>query len=102
MIRRAPRSTLFPYTPLFRSLPPLTTGPSSASFLPTGDALVYSMDGSLWRQRLDSDEAVELTHPQGAYDYQPDVAGDGRSVVFTRYDGNALELWQLDLASGRA
>lgn len=83
-------------------LPQLTTGPSSASFLPDGRALVYSMDGSLWRQRLDSDEAVELTHAQGAYDYQPDVARDGRSVVFTRYDGNGLELWQLDLASGRA
>ena len=41
---------------------------------------------------------VELTHATGAYDYQPDVARDGRSVVFTRYDGNAMELWRLDLA----
>jgi hypothetical protein len=83
-------------------LPQLTTGPSSASFLPDGQALVYSMAGSLWRQRLDGDEAVELSHASGAYDYQPDVAGDGRSVVFTRYDGAAMELWRLDLASGRA
>ena len=35
--------------------------------------------------------------PMARYDYQPDVARDGRSVVFTRYDGNAMELWQLDL-----
>jgi len=83
-------------------LPQLTTGPSSASFLPDGNTLVYSMAGSLWRQRIGDDEAVELTHATGAYDYQPDVARDGRSVVFTRYDGKALELWTLDLASGRA
>jgi TolB protein len=83
-------------------LPQLTTGPSAASFLPDGDTVVYSMAGSLWRQGLDDDEAIELTHAQGAYDYQPDVARDGRSVVFTRYDGDAMELWRLDLASGRA
>ena len=43
----------------------------------------------------------ELTHAQRAYDYQPDVARDARSVVFTRYDGDAMELWRLDLGSGR-
>jgi TolB protein len=82
-------------------LPQLTTGPSSASFTPDGSALIYSMSGSLWRQTIGSDEAVELTHASGAYDYQPDVAADGRSVVFTRNMGDALELWRLDLASGR-
>ncbi len=83
-------------------LPQLTTGPSSLSFMPDGETLVYSMGGSLWRQRIGSDEAIELTHAKGAYDYQPDVARDGRSVVFTRYDGTGMELWQLDLGSGRA
>ena len=83
-------------------LPQLTTGPSAASFMPDGETLVYSMAGSLWLQRIDAEEAIELTHPSGAYDYQPDVARDGRSVVFTRYDGHAMELWRLDLASGRA
>lgn len=82
-------------------LPQLTTGPSSATFLPDGDTLVYSMGGSLWRQRLGDDTATELTHAARAYDYQPDAARDGRSVVFARYDGNAIELWRLDLASGR-
>ena len=83
-------------------LPQLTMGPSAASFTPDGASLVYSMAGSLWRQRVDGDEAIELTHATGAYDYQPDVARDGRSVVFTRYDGNAMELWRLDLGSGVA
>jgi Tol biopolymer transport system component len=82
-------------------LPQLTTGPSSLSFTPDGAALVYSMGGSLWRQAIGSNEAVELTHARGAYDYQPDVAADGGSVVFSRYDGNAIELWRLDLKTGR-
>ncbi|MBW8310547.1 MAG: CehA/McbA family metallohydrolase [Rhizobium sp.] len=82
-------------------LPQLTTGPSAAAFLPDGQGLVYSMEGSLWRQALGEDLATELTHPRGAYDHQPDVAPDGASVVFTRYDGAALELWRLDLRSGR-
>ncbi len=82
-------------------IPQLTTGPSGAAFAPDGKTLVYSMGGSLWRQRIGSDEAFELTHPRAAYDYQPDVAPDGKSVVFTRYDGGALELWRLDLATGR-
>ena len=55
-------------------LPQLTMGPSGVSFMPTGDELVYSMAGSLWRQRIDSPAATELTHAPGAYDYQPDVA----------------------------
>jgi Tol biopolymer transport system component len=83
-------------------IPQLTTGPSAAAFMPAGDELVYSMEGSLWRQRIGSDEAAELTHANGAYDYQPDVARDGQTVVFSRYDGRAFELWRLDFESGRA
>jgi Tol biopolymer transport system component len=81
-------------------IPQLTTGPSSAAFLPSGDELIYSMDGSLWRQKIGTDEANEVTHAQRSYDYQPDVSPDGRSVVFTRYDGKAFELWRHDLESG--
>jgi TolB protein len=92
-----------PHTYYWRELyiPQLTTGPSSLSFTPDGKVLVYSMEGSLWRQTIGSDEGVELTHPQGAYDYQPDVSPDGRSVVFSRYDRDGIELWRLDLDSGR-
>ncbi len=70
-------------------LPQLTTGPSAASFMPDGRELVYSMAGSLWRQAIGADEAVELTHATGAQDYQPDVSADGRTVVFSRYDGSS-------------
>ncbi|MEP7131293.1 MAG: CehA/McbA family metallohydrolase [Sphingomicrobium sp.] len=82
-------------------IPQLTTGPSSVSFTPDGRALIYSMGGSLWRQSIGSEEAVELTHPRAAYDYQPDVSADGEGVVFSRYDGKAIELWRLDLGTGR-
>jgi TolB protein len=81
-------------------IPQLTTGPSSAAFTPDGTALIYSMMGSLWRQQIGSSEAVELTHPRGAYDYQPDVSADGKTVVFSSYNGDAIELWRLDLATG--
>ncbi len=91
-----------PHTYYWRELyiPQLTTGPSAVAFMPAGDELVYSMGGSLWRQRIGSDEAIELTHAHAAYDYQPDIARDGKRVVFTRYDGHAMELWQLDPATG--
>src|ERR1039458_10445002 len=35
MIRRPPRSTLFPYTTLFRSGPPATSRPRGAEIVPT-------------------------------------------------------------------
>ena len=80
-------------------LPQLTSGPSAVAFTPDGQSLVYSMQGSLWKQRLDSGTAVQLTAGPG-YDYQPDVAPDGRRIVFTRYAGDALELQLLDLETG--
>ncbi len=84
-------------------LPQLTSGPSGAAFSPDGSELVYSMAGSLWRQRIGEGEAIELTHGPG-YDYQPDWSRDGRWVVFVRHQGDALELWALDLegAPGQA
>src|SRR3954447_15664659 len=76
-------------------IPQLTTGPSSVSFTPDGSTLVYSMGGSLWRQAIGANETVELTHARGGYDYQPDVASDGSSVVFSRNNRDAIELWRL-------
>ncbi len=81
-------------------IPQLTTGPSSAAFMPSGDELIYSLEGSLWRQKVGANDATEITHPAGAYDHQPDVTPDGGTVVFTRYDGKGFELWRHDLGSG--
>jgi TolB protein len=79
-------------------LPQLTTGPSSAAWLPDSQTLVYSMAGSLWRQKLGSYDAEQLTAGPG-YDYQPDCSPDGRWVVYDTYYKDAIELWALDLTT---
>jgi Tol biopolymer transport system component len=80
-------------------LPQLTSGPSSVAWTSDGRSLVFSMAGSLWRQELASEVAVELTSGPG-YDYQPDSSSDGRSVAYVKYDADKVELWLLDLESG--
>src|SRR2546430_4945101 len=64
MIRRPPRSTLFPYTTLFRSAPRATrrwcsTGSSSATVRAQGRALSRRP----WR-----DPAAVLRHPHGGHE----------------------------------
>ncbi|HEY3221215.1 MAG TPA: CehA/McbA family metallohydrolase [Gemmatimonadales bacterium] len=80
-------------------VPQVTSGPSSVTWSPDGRELIYSMQGTLWRQRIGSTEATQLTSGP-FYDYQPDWSPDGRSVVFARYAHDAIELVLLDLASG--
>src|SRR5512132_3647311 len=62
-------------------LPQLTSGPSSVTWSSDGQELIYSMQGSLWRQRIGSDETRQLTSGPG-YDYQPDWSPDGTEVVY--------------------
>jgi TolB protein len=81
-------------------LPQLTSGPSAVTWSPDGQELIYSMQGSLWRQRLGSEEARQLTTGPG-YAYQPDWSPDGRQVAYAAYDSDAIELRLLDLTSGR-
>ena len=80
-------------------LPQLTSGPSAAAWWPDGAEVVYSMRGTLWRQRVDGDEAMQLTDGPG-YDYQPDWSPDGRWVAYSSYTGTAIQLRVLDLSSG--
>jgi TolB protein len=80
-------------------LPQATSGPGSVAWSPDGLELVYSMQGSLWRQRVGSTEAIQLTEGPG-YDYQPDWSPDGRYLVYSSYRNDALELRILELASG--
>ena len=77
-------------------LPQLTTGPNTAAWSSDSRSLVYSMAGTLWRQDVDSGNAVQLTAGPG-YDYQPDCSPDGRWVVYVKYRQDAIELWALDL-----
>jgi TolB protein len=80
-------------------LPQLTSGPSSLTWSPDSSELIYAMAGSLWRQKIDSESAQQLTSA-AAYDYQPDWSPDGRWVVYSSYRDDAVELWLLDLNDG--
>jgi hypothetical protein len=103
--QRAPvlRQVKTPHAYYFREMliPQLTTGPSAAAWSPDGLELIYSMQGSLWRQRLDDVEARQLTDGPG-YDYQPDWSPDGRRVVYASYRDDAIALRLLDLDTGRS
>ena len=103
MAQREPvlRQIKVPHAYYYREmyLPQLTSGPSGLTWSPDGQELIYSMQGSLWRQRLGSNEARQLTTGPG-YAYQPDWSPDGRHVVYAAYDRDAIELRLLDLSSG--
>jgi Tol biopolymer transport system component len=82
-------------------LPQLTTGPSSVAWFPDSRTLVYSMAGALWKQKLDSTVAQQITAGPG-YDYQPDCSPDGRWVMYSSYANDAIELWALNLETGQS
>src|SRR4051812_33456451 len=69
-------------------LPQVTSGPGSAAWSPDGHELIYAMQGTLWRQRVGTAEARQLTDGPG-YDSQPDWSPDGRSVVYAAYENDA-------------
>ncbi|HYB34146.1 MAG TPA: CehA/McbA family metallohydrolase [Steroidobacteraceae bacterium] len=81
-------------------LPQLTSGPSGVAWSPDSREVVYSMAGSLWRQKIDSTIAQQLTDGPG-YDYSPDWSPDGRFIVYASGSGEAIELMLLDLRSGQ-
>ncbi|MGH7498589.1 MAG: CehA/McbA family metallohydrolase [Gemmatimonadales bacterium] len=82
-------------------IPQPTSGPGSVAWSPDGTELVYSMQGSLWRQKLGTTEARQLTDGPG-YDYQPDWSPDGKTIVYASYRDDAIQLRALDVASGRS
>src|SRR2546430_8553266 len=62
MIRRPPRSTLFPYTPLFRSVLPAPFAPTSATVSPSSTVNVTSRTAcsSPWRANRSEEHTSEL------------------------------------------
>jgi hypothetical protein len=80
-------------------IPQRTTGAGAATWAPDGRALIYAMDGSLWRQALGATEARQLTDGPGS-DHQPDWSPDGRFVAYASYRDDAMQLRLLDLRDG--
>ena len=100
-------------------LPQLTSGPSAVAWMPDSREVVFSMGGTLWRQKVPApagaagvsagavavtapaapavEPAEQLTSPDDTYDYQPDVSADGRWVIYAAYGHDAVELRALDL-----
>src|SRR5260370_29134678 len=93
-------------------LPQLTSGHSSLAWSPDSGELIYSMAGSLWRQKIGAGDATSIGAgaasgvaqqlTAAAYDYQPDWSPNGRWVIYSSYRNDAVELWILELASGAA
>jgi hypothetical protein len=82
-------------------VPQVTSGPSALTWSPDGREVIYSMQGSLWRQHLGTTIATQLTSGD-TYDFQPDWSPDGRSVIYSAYNGRALALMLLDLPTGES
>src|SRR5262245_34071420 len=80
-------------------LPQATSGPGSVAWSPDGAEVVYSMQGTLWRQRPGTTEARQITNGPG-YDYQPDWSHDGRFIAYASYRDDAVELRILDTKTG--
>src|SRR2546422_10060873 len=91
MIRRPPRSTLFPYTTLFRSIAMATGG---SAWSPDLRHEVVVLKGDVWLvERTGAKRRLTQT-PSPESD--PAWSADGRTVFFTR-EGNA---WTLGLDDG--
>ncbi len=103
--QRAPvlRQVKVPHAYYYREMliPQVTSGPTAPAWSPDGTELVYSMQGSLWRQPIAGGPARQLTDGPG-YDFQPDWSPDGRRVVYVSYRDDAIELRLLDLATGES
>ena len=80
-------------------LPQVTSGPSAVDWSPDGREVVLSMQGSLWRLRLETSVATQMTNGPG-YDFQPDWSPDGRFVAYASYRADAIELRLLEVATG--
>ena len=59
---------------------------------------------SVWRMNADGGNPVQLTKPENAMDSQPQIAKDGRHVIFTRQtsDGGVTKLMRVPLDGGEA
>src|SRR2546430_16900974 len=109
MIRRPPRSTLFPYTTLFRSVPTireidiaLTEGPSmSAAVSPDRRWIAIDLLGGLWILPMRGGQAKRIT-PELLEARQPTWSPDSESIAFQGYDDGAWHIYVMPREGGDA
>ena len=87
-----------PYT-LECYLPQITNGPNYPTWSPDGEQLAFGMKGSIWRLRLGTTTAHELTTGE-SYDSMPSWSPDGRRIVYTSELNEEIHLKMLDLETG--
>lgn len=80
--------------------PPSPDSPRWPGWSPDGEWLAFAMHGSIWRIKLGSTEAEELTHSQN-YDSSPSWSPDGDWIAYTSEDdGRTLDLMILNVSTG--
>src|SRR2546430_11696302 len=101
MIRRPPRSTLFPYTTLFRSIDPATGTVRLKAVFPNDDSRLYPNQFVNVRLQLDTLRGVVLVptaalqrSPQSTYVYvvKPDQTATMRPVDVQLTDGDTTSI----------
>ncbi|MBT5875774.1 MAG: hypothetical protein HOH43_20280, partial [Candidatus Latescibacteria bacterium] len=80
--------------------PPSPDSPRWPAWSPDGESLAFAMHGSIWRHKLGSTGAEELTHSKN-YDSSPAWSPDGAWIVYTsEEDGQTLDLMILNVSTG--
>lgn len=57
---------------------------------PSGEWLLFNALGRLWKKRLPSGEPTPLTGDDEHFEYDPSFSSDGRTIVYTTWDDEAL------------
>src|SRR3712207_9274426 len=103
MIRRPPRSTLFPYTTLFRSVTDNTMNERDPSYSPSGKKIAYAgWDGHDWEIytiNAGGGGRVQLTH-NTTKDGEPSYSPDGKKIAYEGSDGHDKEIYIINADGG--
>ncbi len=81
-------------------LPPPSSTPFYPAWSPTGEEIIFSMQGSIWKIKVGETIAHELTAGP-TYDSSADWSPDGRWIVYTaEQDSRNINLMLLEVATG--